>query len=216
MASHANIFCQENPKDRGTWWAIVHGFTKRHNWLTPHTCTHDSIELVCFQEDSLVRQGRTGRRFVMEAAETGVWSSWEGRDAKACRKPPELERGKEGPCYRLQGEHVSADSRFPASRAGRQSTSFCSKPHCLWFFVMAALETIRESKCLDLTPCSAAYRSVWASAIYLNLWCLHFHLWYDHNHKTNILALLQGFEEFIQGINTYDNKCRLFFLPFHF
>ena len=26
--------CLENPKDRGAWWATVHGVAKRYNWAT--------------------------------------------------------------------------------------------------------------------------------------------------------------------------------------
>ena len=28
MATHSSISCLENPMDRGTWWATVHGVTK--------------------------------------------------------------------------------------------------------------------------------------------------------------------------------------------
>ena len=27
MATHSSILCLENPLDRGTWWATVHGVT---------------------------------------------------------------------------------------------------------------------------------------------------------------------------------------------
>ena len=32
--------CLENPMNRGTWWAILHGVTKSHDWATKHTCTN--------------------------------------------------------------------------------------------------------------------------------------------------------------------------------
>ena len=28
--------CQENPKDRGAWWAIIHGVAKNQTWLSTH------------------------------------------------------------------------------------------------------------------------------------------------------------------------------------
>ena len=32
MATHSNILsCLENPMDRGTWWATVHGFARESN-----------------------------------------------------------------------------------------------------------------------------------------------------------------------------------------
>ena len=32
MATHTSIFALEIPRDRGAWWATVHGFTDRwHN-----------------------------------------------------------------------------------------------------------------------------------------------------------------------------------------
>ena len=34
--------CLENPMDRGTWWAIVHGVTKNQTQLS-HTHTHGII-----------------------------------------------------------------------------------------------------------------------------------------------------------------------------
>ena len=43
MATHSSI-CLENPMDRGTWWATVHGVAKSQTWLkrlsTQHTCTY--------------------------------------------------------------------------------------------------------------------------------------------------------------------------------
>ena len=29
--------CLETPRNRGAWWAIVHGVTKSHDWVTQHT-----------------------------------------------------------------------------------------------------------------------------------------------------------------------------------
>ena len=35
MAPYFQYSCQNNPMDRGAWWAIVHGVTKvRHNLAT--------------------------------------------------------------------------------------------------------------------------------------------------------------------------------------
>ena len=31
--------CLENPRDRGTWWATVHGITKSQTKLSMHTYT---------------------------------------------------------------------------------------------------------------------------------------------------------------------------------
>ena len=28
--------CQENPKDRGAWWVIIHGVAKNQTWLSTH------------------------------------------------------------------------------------------------------------------------------------------------------------------------------------
>ena len=43
MASHSSIFL-ENPMDRGTWWATVHGDAKSQTGLkqlsTQYTCTY--------------------------------------------------------------------------------------------------------------------------------------------------------------------------------
>ena len=36
MATHASIFCLENPMDRGTWRATFHGITKSQTWLSDH------------------------------------------------------------------------------------------------------------------------------------------------------------------------------------
>ena len=30
MATHPSILAWENPMDRGTWWATVHGLAKSH------------------------------------------------------------------------------------------------------------------------------------------------------------------------------------------
>ena len=47
-------FCLENPKDRGTWWATVHGVAKSqtqmkqlntHTHTHTHTCTHIIISI---------------------------------------------------------------------------------------------------------------------------------------------------------------------------
>ena len=36
--------CLENPMDRGTWWATVHGATRvRHDWTTEQACMHTSF-----------------------------------------------------------------------------------------------------------------------------------------------------------------------------
>ena len=32
--------CLENPMDRGTWWAMVHGVAKSQMQLSTHTHTH--------------------------------------------------------------------------------------------------------------------------------------------------------------------------------
>ena len=32
--------CLENPMDRGTWWATVHGVVKSQTWLSNWACTH--------------------------------------------------------------------------------------------------------------------------------------------------------------------------------
>ena len=40
--------CLENPMDRGTWWATVHGVTKRWTWLSDwaqHTHSHLAVQL---------------------------------------------------------------------------------------------------------------------------------------------------------------------------
>ena len=34
--------CRENPIDSGSWWATVHGVTKRHDWKTEHIHMHRS------------------------------------------------------------------------------------------------------------------------------------------------------------------------------
>ena len=32
--------CLGNPKDRGAWWATVHGVATSQTQLSEHTCTH--------------------------------------------------------------------------------------------------------------------------------------------------------------------------------
>ena len=53
--------CLENPMDRGTWWATVHGISKRHDWvpnishfipfdeMLAHVLGHFVIELFVFE-----------------------------------------------------------------------------------------------------------------------------------------------------------------------
>ena len=37
MATHSSIIAWRMPMDRGAWWAIVHGVTKRHDCATKHS-----------------------------------------------------------------------------------------------------------------------------------------------------------------------------------
>ena len=46
---HGNLLqdsCQENPIDRGAWWATVHGDAKSWTWLKGLSMHTDSITLV--------------------------------------------------------------------------------------------------------------------------------------------------------------------------
>ena len=47
IANHSNIFCLENPRDRGYWQATVHEVTKSQmqlsDWAGMHTCSHQNI-----------------------------------------------------------------------------------------------------------------------------------------------------------------------------
>ena len=40
MATHSNIFSLENPMERGTWQATIHGVTKSWTRLSTRTHTH--------------------------------------------------------------------------------------------------------------------------------------------------------------------------------
>ena len=37
MVTHSSILAWRIPSDRGAWWAIVHGVTVRHYWVTKHS-----------------------------------------------------------------------------------------------------------------------------------------------------------------------------------
>ena len=40
--------CLENPMDRGTWWATVHGFVKSQTQLNTHACIiYYIIQTIC-------------------------------------------------------------------------------------------------------------------------------------------------------------------------
>ena len=42
----AQYSCLENPLDRGTWWATVHGIARvGHDWVTKTARTHTSYRL---------------------------------------------------------------------------------------------------------------------------------------------------------------------------
>ena len=149
-----------------------------------------------------MRQKHTGRRFCDE----------EGRDwsvkqlgVKECQGLPEFTRSwrevRRDPAISFRGNMSLLTPDFWPPQQGDNQLHFVLS-HTIWGSLLWQPWKQLESKCLDLTACSATYWFLWASAIYLNLWCLHFHLWYGHNHKTNILAWLQGIEEFIHGINT--------------
>ena len=39
-ASHCSILAWRIPKERGAWWAAVHGVAKRQDWMTKHSTAH--------------------------------------------------------------------------------------------------------------------------------------------------------------------------------
>ena len=57
MAAHSSILAWKNPKNKGAWWATVHGLqTVRHDLVTKHTCTHVSVfNLRIWNADSMLR-----------------------------------------------------------------------------------------------------------------------------------------------------------------
>ena len=45
MTTHSSILAWENPKNRGAWWAIVHGVAESQTWLsTAHTEKAQGLE----------------------------------------------------------------------------------------------------------------------------------------------------------------------------
>ena len=37
ISNHSSILAWRIPKDRGAWWATVHGVANRHDWVTSHS-----------------------------------------------------------------------------------------------------------------------------------------------------------------------------------
>ena len=48
--------CPENSKDRGAWWATVHGFAKSGTELSNWACTHAHTQLRALDEVSICRK----------------------------------------------------------------------------------------------------------------------------------------------------------------
>ena len=77
MAPHSSILCLENPVDRGTWHATLHGVTKSQTQLSPlarrqiitFTFTEQVLEPRCF---TLNPQAQSGGRFVYCSCFLGV------------------------------------------------------------------------------------------------------------------------------------------------
>ena len=87
--------CLENPKDRGAWWATVHGVTKSQNETT--LCTTDLEEnpsqalVDCCPLDPQVLHSSWLSRFKREATEMQVMSTelitTQGKSTRKRRKP---------------------------------------------------------------------------------------------------------------------------------
>lgn len=117
---------------------------------------------------------------------------------RIARSHQELQRGKKGLCHWFQREHASADTLTSGLQGSETSISFCLKPHYFWFFVMVALGNDQRVK----WPGFEIFCCVLVSNLLKRLRPPFPHLWFDGNHKTNILALLQGIKELIQRLNT--------------
>ena len=76
--------CLENPRDRGAWWATVHGVTKRHNW-SEWACTK------CYKKGRLGHQKWTSKMHTHQAKT--MWRpQWAGSHLPA--KKTDLRKGK--------------------------------------------------------------------------------------------------------------------------
>ena len=47
--------CLENPMDRETWWAIVHGVAKSQTWLSLYKCTNIALTIFLYSKFSSVQ-----------------------------------------------------------------------------------------------------------------------------------------------------------------